>query len=102
MTGIIYYVECNLCGVAYVGESKRPIRLRFNEHVLDAKKHSGDTPFGDHFRERHSEDVLPEHPLSIKILHRAKDHPNRKIMESLYIRQLKPVLNKNVASWFVL
>ena len=102
MTGVIYYVECNLCGVAYVGETKRPIRLRFNEHLLDAKKHSSDTPFGDHFRERHSDITLPENPLSIKVLHRAKDHPNRKIMESLYIRQLKPALNRNVASWFVL
>ena len=107
ISGVVYCVTCNLCSsdgdsVTYIGECKRPIRLRFNEHVLDAKNNSTDTPFGDHFKTRHAGENLPGHPLSVKILHRAKDHPNRKIMESLYIRQLKPVLNKNISSWFIL
>ena len=107
MAGVVYCVTCNMCtsgsdSVTYVGECKRPIRLRFNEHVLAAKNHSIDTPFGDHFRECHVTETLPDHPLSVTILHRAKDHPNRKIMESLYIRQLKPVLNRNISSWFIL
>ena len=107
MSGVVYCVTCTLCTsesdrVTYIGECKRPIRLRFNEHVLDAKNYSTDTPFGDHFRACHAGETLPGHPLSVKILHRAKDHPNRKIMESLYIRQLKPALNRNVSSWFIL
>ena len=92
ISGVVYCVTCNLCTsdnnrVAYIGECKRPIRLRFNEHVLDAKNNSFDTPFGDHFRVCHVGETLPEHALSVEILHRAKDHPNRKIMESLLIRQ---------------
>ena len=107
MSGVVYCITCNQCTsdgdpVTYVGECKRPIRLRFNEHVLNAKNSSPDTPFGDHFRSHHAGETLPDHPLSVRILHRAKDHPNRKIMESLYIRQLKPVLNRNTSSWFVL
>ena len=37
----------------YIGETKRPVRLRFNEHLRDALNKSEDTPMGDHFRECH-------------------------------------------------
>jgi len=80
----------------------RPIRLRFNEHVLNAKNRTPDTPLGDHFADAHPGVTVPAQPLSVKILEKTKDHPNRKIAESLYIHQLKPDLNKNVSSWFIL
>ena len=66
------------------------------------KNASRDTPLGEHFRTCHANDTVSDYPLSVKILHRAKDHPNRKTMESLYIRDLKPILNRNISSWFVL
>lgn len=107
VSGVVYCITCNLCSsaaepVTYIGECKRPIRSRFNEHNLNAKNASRDTPLGEHFRAYHTDDILPDYPLSVKILHKAKDHANRKIMESLYIRELKPVLNRNVSSWYVL
>ena len=44
----VYMITCNLCAqkTSYIGESKRSVRLRFNEHLRDAKKN---TPFGEHF-----------------------------------------------------
>ena len=48
---------------------------------------------------------LPYQLRSIKVLHRENIIPTTKlckIMESLYIRQLKPALNRNIDSWFVL
>ena len=71
MAGVVYCITCNLCTsigdeVTYVGECKRPIRLRFNEHVLNAKHSSPDTPFGDHFRAQHAGESLPDHPLSVE------------------------------------
>ena len=56
--------------VAYIGETKRPVRLRFNEHVLNAKNGTVDAPIGDHFTESHQEHqfVRGEIPLSVEIL----------------------------------
>ena len=41
-------------------------------------------------------------PLKIKILYKSKDHPDRKIAESLLIRKNRPELNSNVSSWPIL
>ena len=37
--------------------------------------------------------------IDVEVLYRARDHPDRKIAESLLIRQLDPRLNSNVSSW---
>jgi len=57
---------------------------------------------GDHFADVHQGVTLPQQPLSVKILEKTKDHPNRKIAESLHIKKLKPMLNRNTASWYIL
>ena len=107
--GVVYQLNCNLCAakgsdVSYVGETKRPIRLRLNEHILAAKNHTPDTPLGDHFAECHPADPFPARsvPVTAKILQKTKDHPERKLAESLFIRKLQPSMNKNVASWRLL
>ena len=49
-SGVVYCIACNLCStdelVQYIGECKRPVRLRFNDHVLNAKNASRETPLG--------------------------------------------------------
>ena len=61
----------------YVGESKRPIRLRFNEHVRNMLNASPDTPLGDHFRERHAQLALDrggDLPLTVELVYQAVDY----------------------------
>ena len=106
---VVYEIRCELCGGndregIYIGETKRPLRLRFNEHVRDMMNGTKDTPMGDHFREKHSRSViLPSAvPLRVKILYKSKDHPDRKIAESLLIKRNRPTLNSNVSSWPIL
>ena len=108
-SGVVYRIKCRICedrgtDVAYIGETKRPVRLRFNEHVLNAKNGTMNTPIGDHFTESHQEHqfVRGEIPLSVEILQKTHDHPHRKICESLHIRKHIPILNRNVSSWFVM
>ena len=60
----MYQIRCGICGGdgrdgMYIGETKRPLRLRFNEHVRDMLNGTQDTPMGDHFRERHNGSVIP-------------------------------------------
>ena len=50
---VVYEVRCKICGSIYIGESKRPVRLRFNEHVRSMLGLTENTPLGDHFRKEH-------------------------------------------------
>ena len=108
-SGVVYKISCVICGdrgdsIAYIGETKRPIRLRFNEHVLNAKNQTPETPIGEHFLTVHHDYQTPPDfiPLSVEILQKTNDHPHRKICESLHIRKQKPALNRNVSSWHIM
>ena len=57
----MYELPCGICQEnghesKYVGETKRPMRLGLNEHLIDAQNQLQDNPMGDHFREHHSLD----------------------------------------------
>ena len=104
---VVYRLNCKLCqekgqNSIYIGETKRPVRLRFNEHLRDALHVTEGTPMGDHFGEHHSSSGVPSVPLQIKILYKSRDHPDRKIAESLLIKRNRPELNSNLSSWPIL
>ena len=104
---VVYELSCLTCqendqNVKYIGETKRPVRLRFNEHLRDALHGAQDTPMGDHFRESHPASEGGSIPLRMGILYRSRDHPDRKIAESLLIQRNRPLLNSNLSSWPIL
>ena len=103
---VVYEIKCRLCeshqnSVTYVGESMRPVRLRFNEHRRDALNKTPGTPLGDHFLADHAQNDASNHRvlLKLKVLYKAQDHPDRKIAESIFIRNQKPPLNSQQSSW---
>ena len=100
--GVVYQVICELCNQTYIGETGRPVRLRYNEHFRDAINARGDSPWGDHFRERHPQCRPEPSHMKVKIMQFCDDHRDRKIAESLWIRQLRPALNTNIAPWAIL
>ena len=78
---VIYRMDCKLCGEGesfYIGETRRSVRLRYNEHIRDAKNNKIDTLFGLH-QTKHPSVQLNNSNVSIKILHVSKDGPDRKI-----------------------
>ena len=97
----VYLIICNLCNnkASYIGESKRSVRLRFNEHLRDAKNKTKNTPFGEHFMNCHASDEIKQNTLSISILQTCKDMAELKIAESIEIRNHKPTLNIMCSSW---
>ena len=98
---VVYRMDCDLCAKDesfYVGETRRSVRLRYNEHIRDAKNKNVDTPFGTH-QTKHPGVQLDSSNVSIKILHVCKDGPDRKIWESMFIRDLRPALNSQTSSW---
>ena len=101
---VVYMLRCKECdanGVRteYLGETKRPVRLRYNEHLRDAISRKADTPMGDHFRIAHPSANSTPPPFDAQVVYRATDHPDRKIAESILIRKKQPKLNANVSSW---
>ena len=96
-----YRMDCKLCAKDesfYVGETRRSVRLRYNEHIRDAKNHKTDTPFGVH-QSKHPGVQLDSSSILIQISCASKDGPDRKIWESIFIRDLKPTLNAQTSSW---
>ena len=51
----------------YVGETKRPLRLRYNEHLRDISNRK-DTPMGDHFRMVHPDAESTAVPIEARVL----------------------------------
>ena len=79
----------------YIGESKWPIRYRFNEHLGDARLRRLDAPLGEHVLELHAD--IPSSDVNnsfrIQISSADRDLPEVKIDESIHIRNLSPTLN---------
>ena len=103
---IIYEIKCKTCeakrrDASYVGESTRPVRYRFNEHLSDARLRKMDTPLGEHILQYHTDltNTQINNAFSIKILDTGKDCADVKIKESIHIRNLKPNLNIMTSSW---
>ena len=102
---VVYEIVCELCEEkktrnTYIGETKRSVRLRFNEHLRDARHRAPDTPLGDHMTACHPDQLTNiENSFRISILKVCYDGPNRKITESIFIRDRRPSLNTQTTSW---
>ena len=99
---VVYEITCEMCSPPkkYIGETKRCVRYRFDEHFRDGANHTDQTPFGDHMTACHPSEPAPQ--LSITILRRCKDGADRKIAEALAIRDRNPKLNSQIDTWPVL
>ena len=102
----VYKITCKLCKSTgnseyYIGESKRPIRYRFNEHLGDARLRRMDTPIGEHILNSHTDisNADVNNAFHIEILSTDRDVPEVKIDESVHIRNLSPTLNTMSSSW---
>ena len=98
----VYKIICNLCvekPAVYIGESKRRVRDRFNEHLRDAKNRTRNTPLGDHITQMHQSSKVSSTSFKISIEKICKDVADLKITESVEIRNQKPCLNTQNSSW---
>ena len=99
---VVYQIGCELCSPTefYIGETKRPIRYRFDEHFRDGTNRTPQTPLGDHMLGCHPNESSPK--LSVAIVRRCRDGADRKIAEALTIRDRQPKLNSQFDTWPVL
>ena len=102
----VYRITCRACANAgiqatYIGQTRRPIRVRFNEHLGDARLRKMDTGLGEHTLAHHTD--MPNSDInknfSIEII-TTKDHEAElRISESVLIRDHNPTMNTKSRSW---
>ena len=87
--GVVYKINCLDCSKSYVGETKRKLGTRINEHQRDVKIKK-DTVISSHCNNHN-------HKLNwknVKILDREKLYRPRLISEMLHISSQQSPLNK--------
>jgi hypothetical protein len=91
---VVYLINCDLCGRGYVGETSRPLVVRYKEHYRSAANPTAPSyknmAFSRHYIECHPGQ---EPKLTVKILKKTSGSLDRKITEALFIQKLKPDLN---------
>ena len=100
---VVYQLTCMICTDSgdspktYIGETKRCVRYRFDEHFRDGVNRTQQTPIGEHMIQCHPNEPVPR--LSIAVLRRCRDAADRKIAEALAIRDKQPKLNGQLDTW---
>ena len=85
---IIYLLECAICGLQYIGETKQQLSKRLNGHRSDANC-KPDLPLSRHLRSTGHHDSFGKLKVTI-IDHNLKwDDKSRQERESFWIRKLK-------------
>ena len=88
LCGTIYHISCDQnSSHSYIGESKRPLFTRFKEHTKTEKA----TGVGEHCNNT-------GHSVSwdnTKVLAREQDWLKRKVKEAIYIKQQRPIMNRD-------
>ena len=101
-SGVVYQLTCTLCQKTYIGETGRMVRLRYNEHLRDAKNKRRDSPWGEHFLNEHRNSQPDPKSVIARIIQVCSKERDRKIAESLHIKANHPAINSNIASWAIL
>ena len=86
ITGAVYQLSCT-CGKSYIGQTKRNLKFRFNEHK---PSNSYKSDISKHLLENSSHLIDFNQP---KILARDNNWRKLKIKETLFIQKLHPQLN---------
>ena len=98
---VVYKFTCANCNVRYVGQTGLQLQLRAHKHL--GLSHRTSLPLNNpEYSAIRSHSTSSSHPLSLhnfSILTKSNSNVDRKILESLYISNLKPELNETHSSF---
>ena len=99
-TNVIYKLTC-ICSDEYVGETSKEAQIRANQHLkalMDKKPEL--SSFAKHYVSKHNllsnSFINDTSPFTWSMLYKFNSYLDRKILEAMFIKQLKPKLNKNI------
>ena len=90
VVGPVYHISCENCDASYIGETERSLKARFGEHRRPSSTTSEVS--------KHIHSDCPNHSIMLdntKILAVESKWFERGVKESIYIRALKPSLNRD-------
>ena len=90
--GTVYKIDCS-CKNSYIGETGRPLDVRVKEHRASTMKSDQRSAISEHLSNN------PDHTIEWnnvqKLSVNNQDNEKRKILEAIYIKRLKPQLNRD-------
>lgn len=89
----IYKLQCTICFQEYIGETGRPFHERLKEHLKSIILMDNKSAMSEHYVKHHVE--IPEEPFSYNILKKINNTTERKIAESIFIKQQQPAINRD-------
>lgn len=93
---VVYMLKCLCCGLRYIGCTHRPVMFRMSEHQSCCANKTIDQAMGHHYSDQQhlSFDLTKSKPFTPSILHRCRNSKDMYIAEKLFIKELKPEINK--------
>ena len=88
--GVIYQIQCSICGDVYIGETGRVLGIRMKEHLACKRRSTPLSPLGKHRVEKHDGE---DFNVICKVLAREDDIGSRKALEAFWIRARSPAMN---------
>ena len=99
-SSVVYIFKCADCNTCYIGQTSFQLQLRIHKHIGTSFRTNLPILTPEHSQIRsHTHDS--GHPLrfsDFNILHSSTSDTDRKILESLYIKQLNLPLNSSHSS----
>ena len=80
----VYRIDCIECGQFYIGKTKQPLYMRFNQHKGDIRHHDRLKSWSEHVKLNHNGRIVK---VVIFVLLREKRLTLRKIYEALCIKR---------------
>ena len=96
-SSIIYNYECSNCQLGYFGSSIRALKLRVDDHIGQSSRTGRplSNPQPSAIRD-HAEMCKCNIKISdFRIVDSVKQESDLRILESIYIKRLKPILNRD-------
>ena len=99
-SSIIYNFKCPNCQFGYIGSSVRALKTRIHDHIGSSNRTGRPltNPQNSAIRDHVNDCRCSINPLDFKIIDTANNHSDLRILESLYIKYLKPALNRDLSA----
>ena len=91
---LVYKFTCNLCNDAYIGQSSRPFKTRFQEHKRSITKKDVKSALSEHFLFHHPEHQCSINNFDLEILHKGQSPLEARLLEAKLIDSHQPRLNR--------
>ncbi|EZA51733.1 hypothetical protein X777_09489, partial [Ooceraea biroi] len=82
-TNVVYRIDCKECSCCYVGQTKRHLKTRVNEHICDIKKDVSCQSVVSNHRLCHNHNF---DWCNTKVLHQESNRRKREIAEMCFIK----------------